>query len=188
VPGPVCQECKEWPPSVRAARSACLLRTPADTLVHELKYRGWHRLASSMATRMAAVSLPADVAEEARIVVPVPTTSVRLRERGYNQAALLARAVAEQTDRRTVEALRRGVGASSQTALQPAARLANVAGAFAVTAGAEVDIAGEHLLLVDDVLTTGATVIACSDALVVGGARCVSVLTFARAVGRLRLD
>jgi predicted amidophosphoribosyltransferase len=137
---------------------------------------------------MAAVPLPDDVQREGRLVVPVPTTSLRLRERGYNQAELLARAYALATDRTTTCALRRAPGARSQTALQPVARLANVAGAFAADEGAMADIAGEHVLLVDDVLTTGATVTACVDALVAAGARCVSVITFARAVGRLRLD
>lgn len=140
-----------------------------------------------MAQRMAAAGLPHDVAEEARLVVPVPTTTVRLRERGYNQAERLARALAAISGRTTLPALQRGVGASSQTALLPAARLANVAGVFALVEGAAADIAGEHLLLVDDVLTTGATVIACTEALVAGGARCVTVVTFARATGRLRL-
>jgi ComF family protein len=188
TPGPTCQECQDWSPDLRAARSACLLRPPADTLVHELKYRGWHRLAEVMGTRMATVPLPADVARETRLVVPVPTTALRLRERGYNQAELLARAVARASRRTAFCGLRRGTGASSQTTLQPAARRANVAGAFAAQDGAEADLAGEHVLLVDDVLTTGATVIACCGALVEAGARCVSVLTFARATGRLRLD
>lgn len=187
TPGPTCQECQGWPASIRVARSAFLLRPPADTLVHELKYRGWHRLAPFMGERMAAVSTPDDVATEARLVVPVPTTSIRLRERGYNQAGLLADAFAERSGRTMVHALRRGAGASSQTGLQPAARLANVAGAFALGQGFAAEIAGEHLLLVDDVLTTGATVVACSEALVAAGARCVTVLTFARATGRLRL-
>jgi ComF family protein len=186
--GPMCQECQDWTPGLRAARAACLLRSPADTLVHELKYRGWRGLAHAMGDRMAAVALPDDVHREGRLVVPVPTTALRLRERGYNQAELLARAYALATDRTATCALRRAPGAGSQTALQPVARLANVAGAFAAHEGAMADIAGEHVLLVDDVLTTGATVTACVDALVAAGARCVSVITFARAVGRLRLD
>jgi ComF family protein len=188
LPGSTCQECQEWPAALRAARSACLLRAPADALVHQLKYRAWHGLAPVMAGAMAAVTLPRDVGAEARLVVPVPTTSARLRQRGYNQAELLARALATRSGRTTLGALRRGSGASSQTALQPAARLANVAGAFMVVDGIEGAIDGEHLLLVDDVLTTGATVTACSQALVAAGARCVSVLTFARATGRLRLE
>ncbi len=137
---------------------------------------------------MAATSLPADTVEESRLVVPVPTTAIRLRERGYNQAELLARAFASLSGRSVIAALSRGPGARSQTALQPAARLANVAGAFALQGGFAREIAGEHLLLVDDVLTTGATVIACSEALVAAGARCVTVVTFARATGRLPLN
>jgi ComF family protein len=185
---PTCQECADWPLSLRAARSAHLLRPPADSLIHELKYRGWHRLAEDMGRTMAAVQLPDDVAGEAGLVVPVPTSPLRLRERGYNQAELLARAVAARSGRTLMTALRRGSSVSSQTTLQPAARLANVAGAFSPVEGHMPDIAGEHLLLVDDVLTTGATVATCSEALVTAGARCVSVLTFARAMGKLRLD
>lgn len=172
---------------LRAARSACLLHHPADGLVHQLKYRGWKALADLMGAAMAGVSLPADVAAETGLVVPVPTTALRLRERGYNQAELLARRVAEVSGRRHLPALCRGGGSSSQTALQPVARAANVAGAFRPEEGLD-ELVGEHLLLVDDVLTTGATVVACAEVLVAAGARCVSVLTFARATGRLRTN
>lgn len=186
--GASCPECADWTVGLRSARSAALLRPPASDLVHQLKYRGWHRLAEPMADQMAKVTLPADVRREAQLVVPVPTTPLRIRERGYNQAGLLAEALASRTGRTVLCALQRGAGASSQTTLQPAARLANVAGAFSPVAGTEHEIAGEHVLLVDDVLTTGATVTACAAALVEAGARCVSVLSFARATGRLRLD
>jgi ComF family protein len=141
-----------------------------------------------MGRRMAGVRLPDDVRREARLVVPVPTTGLRIRERGYNQAELLARELALASRRTVLCALQRGGGAGSQTTLQPAARRANVAGVFNPVAGTERDIAGEHVLLVDDVLTTGATVTECADALVEAGARCVTVVTFARATGRLRLD
>ena len=184
VAGFRCQECLEWPPGLRSARSACLLHHPADALVHQLKYRGWKALGAFMAERLARVPLPADVAAETRRVVAVPTTEARLRERGYNQAEVLARAFAEATGRSLVPALCRAPGTSSQTTLQPVARMANVAGAFSLAEATEKEIAGEHLLLVDDVLTTGATVVACAETLMVAGARCVSVLTFARAAGR----
>lgn len=141
-----------------------------------------------MGARLAETTVPDDVAREAAVVVPVPTTALRLRARGYNQAEVLASAFAEETGRTVICGLKRRVGDSSQISLQPAARLANVAGAFAPVAGAHSDLAGEHLLLVDDVLTTGATVTACARTLVDAGARCVSVLTFARATGRLRLE
>lgn len=187
-PGPVCPECADWPPGLRSARSACLLRDPASALVHQLKYRGWRRVSEVMADRMASVALPPDARSEAALVVPVPTTDTRIRERGYNQADILARAVAERTGRTVTPVLRRGSAARSQINLQPAARLANVAGAFVPAAERILEVAGEHLLLVDDVLTTGATVSACAETLIDAGARCVSVLTFARATGRLHLD
>lgn len=188
IPGPRCQECLEWPAGLRSARSACLLRHPADALVHQLKYRGWKALGRFMAERMAAVALPPDVAAETRFVAAVPTTAARLRERGYNQAEVLAAELARATGRTLIGALRRAPGAGSQTTLQPVARLANVAGAFRPESRARDRITGEHLLLVDDVLTTGATALACVEALLAAGARCVSVLTFARATGRLRTN
>lgn len=185
--GPICAECATWPPTLRAARSACLMYPPADRLVHQLKYRGWRVLAGPMAERMAKLALPVDVEEEARIVVPVPTTPARLRERGYNQAELLARAFAERTGREVCLLLERRAGAATQTALQPAARGANVAGAFQAAGPVPFDEYGAHLILVDDVLTTGATAVECVRTLVAAGARCITVLTFARALDARRL-
>jgi ComF family protein len=177
-----CPSCRGWPADLRIARSACLLAPPADALVHQLKYRGWYALAEPMARRMVAVALPADVVEEAAICVTVPTTAARLRERGYNQAELLAAAFARLTGRRLVAALERTRGLSSQIALQPVARGTNVAGAFSMAPAVAHQLRRAHVLLIDDVMTTGATAVACAEALVAGGARCVSVLTFARAV------
>jgi len=155
--------------------------------VHQLKYRGWSALGAFMGERMAALTLPPDVDREARIVVPVPTTRKRRRARGYNQAALIARAFARHTGRRMAELLVRNPGRGSQTTLQPAARRANVAGAFHATHGGEQSIRGAHVILVDDVLTTGATAVECSRVLVEAGARCVSLVTFARALDARRL-
>jgi ComF family protein len=125
---------------------------------------------------MASVTWPDDVHEPATIV-PVPTTSKRLRERGYNQAQLLAEALARRTGRSSEFLLCRVSGTRTQTALQPAARAANVAGAFA--AAHVVD--GAHVLLVDDVLTTGATAAECARVLAGAGACCIRLITFARA-------
>lgn len=182
VSGPLCGECDRWPAALRAARSACLLEPPADRIVHQLKYRGWHALAEPVADRMAAVALPPDVEEETALAVPVPTTPARRRQRGYNQAELLARAYARRTRRRAKLLLERTTGTATQTALQPAARQANVAGAFRVARGMERHVVGAHLLLVDDVLTTGATAAECTRTLVAAGARTASVITFARAL------
>ena len=187
VPGrQECGECESIPTGVRVVRSAFLMGEEVRALVHALKYRGWSALAAPMARRMAELPLPPDVEEEARLVVPVPTSRVRLRERGYNQAGLLAAELASATGRRTApEALVRQRASGTQTTLHPGERRANVAGAFAVPPGWQAPLAGEHVLLVDDVWTTGATAGACAQALLDAGARVVSVVTFARVVPAL---
>ena len=182
-PGPTCRGCREWPAALRTARSAFLLDDVPRAIVHALKYRGWERVADPMAARMAELPWPRDVEDEAALVVPVPASADRSRERGYNQAALLAAAFAARTGRTTApELLARTRSAGSQTALHRSERRANVARAFAVPAGRGDALRGEHVILVDDVWTTGATAAACVDALLQGGARVVSVATFARVV------
>jgi ComF family protein len=177
-----CPACRPWPAELRVARAACILAEPADVLVHQLKYRGWGALAPLLAERLATIPLPHDVATETTVCIPVPTSAARMRERGYNQAALIAEAFAERTGRTCAPALVRTRANVSQIALQPAARGANVAGAFAVEPAAARTLRRQHVLLLDDVMTTGATAVACVEALTAAGTRCVSVLTFARAV------
>jgi ComF family protein len=159
---------------------------PANRIVHQLKYGGWSALAGPMAERMHQIALPREVSEEITLVVPVPTSRVRLRARGYNQAELLAREIARARGLPLFLGLQRSHTADTQTALQPLERAANVAGAFRLAAD-RPSIEGAHLLLIDDVLTTGATCSECATILVAGGARCVSVLTFARALDARRL-
>lgn len=182
-----CLECVAWPPAIRAARSAVLLAPPADRIVHQLKYRGWHALARPIGECMAPIVLPSDAHEEARLCVPVPTTVERLRTRGYNQAQRIAEAYGALTGRRVEMLLERSRAQDTQTHLQPAARAANVAGAFRVPRSAAPLLQGAHVLLVDDVLTTGATAAECAVTLVAAGARCVTVVTFARALDARRL-
>jgi ComF family protein len=182
-----CPECVAWPQHIRHARSACLLYPPGDRLVHQLKYRGWHALAKPLAERMFTVDFPPDPEHAPRTCIAVPTTARRRRERGYNQAELLARAYAELAGLDVQDWLRRTGARGTQTTLQPAARAANVAGAFALAEDAHEAVRGAHILLVDDVLTTGATAGECAATLVAAGACCVSILTFARALDARRL-
>ncbi|HET7461669.1 MAG TPA: double zinc ribbon domain-containing protein [Longimicrobium sp.] len=185
-PSPVCRTCREWPAAVRAIRSAYAIGQVPRALVHALKYRGWTAVAAPMAARMAALELPGDVASEADLVIPVPASAARLRERGYNQAELLARGVAWFSGRTlAADLLRRTRQAGSQTALHPGERRANVARAFAVPPGRAAELRGEHVIVVDDVWTTGATSLACVSALLEAGARVASVVTFARVVPEL---
>lgn len=171
-----CPECTPWSDHLRLARSAFLLLPPADRFVHQLKYRGWQRLAEPMGRCMAAVPWPPG-AHEPAVIVPVPTTAARQRSRGYNQAGLLARACAARTAHDVQPLLSRRPGARTQTSLQPAARAANVAGAFQASGPCD----GLHVILVDDVLTTGATALECAAVLARAGACCTRLLTFARA-------
>jgi ComF family protein len=134
---------------------------------------------------MARLDLP--VGAGRRVVVPVPTTAARLRERGYNQAALLADGVGRGLGLPVYDALERGGSGRSQTALAPAERRENVRGACRARRSAARPVAGAHVLLIDDVLTTGATAAEAASALTETGATAVTLVTFARALpGRAR--
>lgn len=182
VDAPDCFECHDWPAELTAARWAYVLATPADDLVHALKYEGWPELASVMGEAMARVSLPLQVRMEDLIVVPTPTTSGRLRSRGYNQAERIAVEVAARLGRPLRRALLRVSEGRSQTALTPAERRDNVRGVFAPAAGNGASVTGADILLIDDVLTTGATAGEAARALARMGARSVTLLAFARAL------
>ncbi len=183
---PVCRMCRAWPDALAHARYAYLLAPPADTLVHALKYEGWRELAPLMGRAMASVPLPAHAPGDRRVVVPVPTTPQRARRRGYNQALLLARAVAERLGLDLVEGLLRNRGGATQVALHPSQRRANVRGAFQAREEVVPRLRGVHVLLVDDVLTTGATAVAAAAGLALAGVSEVTLLTYARALPFLR--
>ncbi len=178
--------CRDWPSALSFARHAHLLAPPADTLVHALKYEGWAELARPMGAAMAKVELPALVVGGRRIVVPVPTTPARVRKRGYNQALLLARTVAAELGLELTEALTRTRGGATQVALHPSQRRANVRGAFVARTEVLSGLRGVHVLLVDDVLTTGATAGAAAAELARAGVGEITLLTYARALPFLR--
>lgn len=167
------------PPSYDRARAAVLHDGPARTLAHGLKYADRADLAPVMAAWMHRAGRELIDASDA--IVPVPLHRARLLSRRYNQSAELARALAARTGKPLVSgALTRRKATRPQVGLGRNARLDNVAGAFAIDAKRASAIAGRHVLLVDDVLTTGATVNAAARVLKRGGAASVSVLTFAR--------
>jgi ComF family protein len=178
-----CRWCELLPPYVRAARSVCWIpgRTGAP-IVHALKYAGWSAVADGMAERMARLPWPRDVVEERAALVPVPLAPVRERERGYNQSALLARALGARWKLPVWErCLERARVTRTQTRLTPDERRGNVSGAFRVPEDGAAIIRGAHLVLVDDVITTGATLAECAAQLFGAGARVLSIVTFGRA-------
>ena len=133
-----------------------------------------------MAEQMARLNFPPDVVAERDMLVPVPLAPSRARERGYNQSWLLADRLGARWNIAVVEALARNRATETQTRLTPGDRTQNVAGAFSATVGFE-RLAGRHVLLVDDVITTAATLNACAKVLHEGGARIISYVTFGRA-------
>ncbi len=177
-----CRWCALLPPYVRAVRSVCWVPEGiGGELVHSFKYDGWHALANGMGARMARLSWPDDVIAERTALVPVPLSARRERERGFNQSARLAVAIAAHLGLVTWhDVLERTHFTSSQTRLTPEERLRNVSGAFRV-AGDPARLRGTHLVLVDDVVTTAATLNACAAALFAGGTRIISYVTFGRA-------
>lgn len=182
-----CDWCALLPPHVRAVRSWCWVGDggAGGAIVHALKYRGWHDVADAMAERIARLDWPADVVRERTCVVPVPMTPTRERARGFNQAERLAAALAPRwriplrTD--VLGRTRGGTRAESQTRLTPTDRSGNVKGCFVSPDFRRAELRGAHVILVDDVVTTAATLNACADALVATGVRIVSYVTFGRA-------
>ena len=149
-------------------------------IVHALKYRGWHAVAAEMADRMGRLSWPLDVLEERAALVPVPLSRSRERERGFNQSERIAAALAHRWNVPLwTDALERARSTETQTRLTPEQRLANVSGAFRVLDNCR--LRGAHVVLVDDVVTTAATLNACAAALYAGGVRILSYVTFGRA-------
>ena len=135
-------------------------------LIHAFKFENRRDCGEFLAARLGALVArdPRSAAIEA--VVPVPLHRVRRRERGFNQSELLALAVARALDRPILDVLVRTRNTKSQTALDGKHRRENVAGAFTVRGGR----APQAVLLMDDVLTTGATMRECADALTRAGA------------------
>jgi ComF family protein len=145
------------------------------SLIHLYKYAGMKPLARPLARLLEqAVSID----EPLDAVIAVPLHWRKRWQRGFNQSELLARHIARRRGVPLLDALRRKRPTEVQASLAVAGRRRNVAGAFAARTGA--DLTGKRILLIDDVMTTGATASACATALKRAGAKSVSLATLAR--------
>jgi predicted amidophosphoribosyltransferase len=173
APEVACRLCADWPGALRGVRSATWLEGGARRAVHLLKYEGWRRIAEPMAETMRrAIGLPPGAT-----LVPIPLGAARIRARGYNQSAVLAEALGHRAGIPVARgALARRRETTTQTALTPEERRANLAGAFVA-----VGRAPARPVLVDDVFTTGATLAEAAVALLAAGATEIGGVTFARA-------
>ena len=174
--GSICGSCLAEPPHFDRTTALWLYEFPCDRLVQALKYRAWLALAGFFAFRLASRPLP-----EVDLIVPMPLHPRRLADRGFNQALEIARGLARHLGRPIAP---RGVlrvkDTPPQTALPYEERAKNVRGAFLC----KLDLSGASVAVLDDVMTTGATLNDLARALKRAGATRVENLVVARTVPR----
>ena len=173
-----CGECLLHPPPLDACLAAVNYGFPWAQLLAQFKFHGDPGWAATFAGFMHHAPGAAAALNQADLVLPVPLSRERLRQRGYNQALLLARALGDAHVHPHL--LLRTRDAEAQSHLTRAERLRNLRGAFVLDPLAAPQVAGRHVLLVDDVMTTGATLHAAATPLREAGAAYVAALVLAR--------
>jgi ComF family protein len=184
--GDLCQRCVDVPPPFERARAALSYDKVSRRLVLPFKHGDRTEFATILARLMAGAGTK--LLRDADILVPVPLHRRRLFARGYNQAALLARSLGRMTGRTVVlDALARTHVTENLGGKSAAERRDEVAGAFVVRPARMRQLVGRRILLIDDVMTSGATASACAESLLATGVASVDVLVAVR-VPDPRLD
>lgn len=178
----LCALCRNGFQGFDSAYSYGFYEGKLQKVIHLFKYRGVYPLAGPL-TGLLAAALPRHRRFDA--IVPMPLHWMKRWQRGFNQSLLLAENLSRRTAIPVAAAVRRSRRGLPQAGLSDQERRANVRGAFSVARPEAIE--GRHLLLIDDVLTTGATASACAAALKKGGAASVTALTVARTDRRFQL-
>lgn len=179
----LCGLCRRGVRGFDAAYSYGFYEDQLRELIHLFKYGRVQTLARPLG-RLLSVALPRD--QEFDVIVPMPLHWRKRWQRGFNQSALLASEIGRRANIPVKNALRRIRFTATQAGLTNAKRRLNVSGAFRASKGPALD--GKRVLLVDDVMTTGATAASCARALKMAGARRVTLLTLARVDRRIGFD
>ena len=178
-----CALCRRGLRGFDAAYSFGFYEDELRELIHLFKYGRVQTLAKPLG-RLLASAVPREQSFD--LIVPMPLHWRKRWRRGFNQASLLAREISRRTGTPVRNALRRVKDTAAQAGLTNAKRRQNVSGAFRAKRSASLE--GRRVLLIDDVLTTGATAASCARALRGAGARDVTLLTLARADRRIDFD
>jgi ComF family protein len=182
-----CSVCFAHPPRYGRARAVLQYGDAARKMILGFKHADRTQAAPAFANWM--VRAGAELLRDTDVVAPVPLHYRRLLYRKYNQAAMLAVGIAKGADKPVVvDLLKRLRATPSQAGLNAKERRRNVARSISINPARAHKVRGQNVLLIDDVLTTGATVDACIRALKAAGARKVDVLTLARVVRPVHLD
>lgn len=177
----LCGNCLKNKPYFSCARAVFSYETIILEVIHQFKYGNNISVGARLASLMADFSFPDVEFTDYSLIMPVPLHIKRLRERGFNQSLILARALAKKwLIPLDFSLLKRHKSTLTQTGLHKTERKQNIKGAFEVSD--KNKIAGKNVLLIDDVYTTGATINECAKTLIKAGAQNVTVLTLARVI------
>jgi ComF family protein len=173
-----CVDCVLHPPPLDACLAACPYAWPWPETIAEFKFRGDAGKAAPLSTLLRSAPWVEPAIERADLVLPMPLAPARLRERGFNQAHELARRLApRKTDATLLLRIRE---TSAQSGLKRAERLRNLHGAFALEPLRATAVRDRRVVLVDDVMTSGASLFAAAQVLRAGGAAHITAVVLAR--------
>ncbi len=181
APDHLCGNCLEKKPSFSIARAVASYETLILDAIHQFKYGRDISTGSAIASFMAEFDFPDFDFTDYSVIIPVPLHIGRLRERGFNQSLILAKAIGKKYSIPVnFSLLKRIKSTLTQTGLDKSQREKNIRGAFTVNDNAKAK--SKNIILIDDVFTTGATINQCAKTLLKAGAGKVAVLTLARVI------